>query len=97
LCAPDDKRRKSHSFAQATAKSFGSSSGTGRGKSSSHKPHGSRKEPAADPFDDDGTSGDGLPSSRVDVGLHRVGKEKPRERPIMIQVPRKRKGPNAKV
>jgi hypothetical protein len=48
-------------------------------------------------FDDDGTSGDGLPSSRVDVGLHRVGKEKPRERPIMIQVPRKRKGPNAKV
>jgi hypothetical protein len=61
-----------------------------------HRSHGTGKEPVSDHFGDGGVFGDGLSSSRADVGVHSAVKEKPRERPIVIQVPQKRKGPNSK-
>jgi hypothetical protein len=99
LRAPDDRRRKAQSFAQAAAKSFGSSSGPGRNRgstSSLHKSQGIGKETVNDHAGNVGVSDDDPPGSRADGVVHSSEKASANDRPIMVQAPRKRKGPNSK-
>jgi hypothetical protein len=99
LRAFDDRRRRAQSFAQAATESFGSSSGLGKSRASvspMFKTQGAGKGTANDPTREDGAPSVDLPNAKADVGLHWSGKEKAVQKSVMIQVPRKRKGPNSK-
>jgi hypothetical protein len=99
LWAPDDRKRRPPSFAQAAAESFGSSSGSGRRKSTDipmQKRQGTWKDPFhSQPGEGEG-SGDGVSSSQSGRGVAQIGKEKAQDRQVAHFVARKRKGMNAK-
>jgi hypothetical protein len=99
LRAPRDIRRRAQSFAQAAVESFGNSSGSrksGASFSSMFKAQGIGKGIANGHSREDGVPSADLLNASAGVGMHRSGKEKIGEKMVMIQVPRKRKGPNSK-
>jgi hypothetical protein len=63
-----------------------------RSSSSMPKPQGRGEDPIDVHTEDDVVSGDGVVKTPADVGRHVLGKDQPRDRPIVIHVPHKRKG-----
>jgi hypothetical protein len=99
LRAPEDRRRKPPSFAQAVVESYASSPGSRKKKGVDqpmHNSKGSGKEPISNQVGGDGGSEDGVMSSKAGIRAFSERVTKTQEYLSIHQNFRKRKGSNSK-